>query len=82
MNYKVKTKPEAYKVKSKSCRNFAEALKLCWEINSFPLLKIMKQLKEDNVKTSKMIREVICELYLIASHIKNKKRSHWGVPKK
>ena len=29
-----------------------------------------------------MIRKIICELYLIAPHIKNEKRSHWGVSKK
>ena len=55
---------------------------MCWEINSFPFLKIMEELKEDNMKRSKIIRKIICELYLIAPHIKNKKRSHWEVSKK
>ena len=29
-----------------------------------------------------MIRKIIYELFLITPHIKNKKRSHWGVSKK
>ena len=77
MNYKVKTKPET---KAKAVEILQ--LKLCREINSFPLLKIMEQLKENNMKRSKMIRKIICELCLIAPHIKNGKRSNLGVSKK
>ena len=78
MNYKVKTKLET---KAKAVE-ILEAVKLCREINNFPLLKIMEQLKEDNMKRSKMIRKIICELYLNVPHIKNEKRSHWQVSKK
>ena len=66
MNYKVK---QSLKQKQK----LQQSRRGCWGINSVPLLKIMEQLKEDNMKRLKVIKRSFVSYIWLHSTLRIKK---------